>query len=179
MKALQVERKAGRVRRWPRIASPVAPGGGGARSGRSSYVDVDDPRAAGDGWHRVDRASPASAAPTWRLSRATRRRTSTMVSFPFVPGHEVVGRRSTTAPRVVIEPGARPRRAAASHPPFDGARAGRRRRLRPPRHRPPRARHPDRLLLLDRRRLGDRSSSPTRRQLHRVARRHAPTSRRC
>ena len=78
------------------------------------------------------------------------------VSFPFVPGHEVVGELDDGT-RVVLEPVLG--HAATRHrSPVRRRSTRRRRRLRPPRRhlerRHARARHPDRVLLLDRRRLG-------------------------
>ena len=90
------------------------------------------------------RASPASAAATWPRSTATPAPYfDPIVSFPFMPGHEVVGRleRRRGARRVVLDPGAalrdprhRPARAPAlrrrRHQPLRAARL-RARRARP------------------------------------------------
>ena len=74
------------------------------------------------------------------------------VSFPFVPGHEVVGELDDGT-RVVLEP-VLGHEARGFAPPFDGAAPGDGDDYAHLATGPPRARHPDRVLLLDRRRLG-------------------------
>ena len=154
MKALQVEQQARPARAGPRCASAVGAGGGGeGRAARARHVDR-PAELPGAGWHRVHtrlaghlRQRPVDG----RGPRVDVLRRLGQLPVRARPR----GRRpsSTTARRVVIEP-VLGHAARGFAPPFAGRRARRRRRLRPPRHRPPRARHPDRLLLLDRRRLG-------------------------
>ncbi len=91
------------------------------------------------------------------------------MSFPFVPGHEVVGELDDGT-RVILEP-VLGHEARGLRSPVRRRRARRRRRLRPPRDRRPRARHPDRVLLFDRRRLGPgvrrpRVAAPPHRRRH-------------
>jgi threonine dehydrogenase-like Zn-dependent dehydrogenase len=105
VKALQVERSLPRFAA-ARLAGAVAPGRG-ARVGPLRLVDVDPPALPGPAWHRVrprlsgicgsDLATVDGVASPWF---------EPVVSFPFVPGHEVVGDidDSGGGGRVVIEP---------------------------------------------------------------------------
>ena len=80
---------------------------------------------------------------------AVLRRLGVVPVRPRPRGRRRTRRRHAGDPRT----GARPR-GSRLRSPVRRRRARRRRRLRPPRHRPSRTRHPDRVLLLDRRRLG-------------------------
>ena len=149
VKALQFDRKIGRfaaakvarrraARRrrprrpaasWPTSTRPSCPGPAGCGSGH--------------GW-------PASAARDLStIDGAASRYFEPIVSFPFVPGHEVVADTDDDQ-RVVLEPvlGCVTRGIV---PAVRGLRPGRPRRLRAPRLRSPLARPPDRLLLRHRR----------------------------
>ena len=152
--------QAGPVRRGPaggtaacRAAAPGRPARAGRRSTRPSC-----PARAGCG---CGPAWPASAAPTWPPSTAPRSRYfEPIVSFPFVPGHEVVGdlddgRASCSNRCSAAWPAASTRRARACAAGDLGS--CERRRLRRPR-----ARAADRLLLPTPAAAGARPWWPTR-----------------
>ncbi len=102
MKALQVERSLPRFAA-ARAASALAPGRG-ARVGPLRLAEIDPPAPPGPGWQRVrprlagicgsDLATVDGKASPWF---------EPVVSFPFVPGHEVVGELDDGR-RVVLEP---------------------------------------------------------------------------
>ena len=102
MKALQVERSLPRFTA-ARVAGTLAPGRG-ARVGPLRLVDVEPPALPGPDWRRVrprlsgicgsDLATVDGVASPWF---------EPVVSFPFVPGHEVVGDLDDRS-RVVVEP---------------------------------------------------------------------------
>lgn len=102
MKALLFERSVPRIAA-ARIAGAVTPGGG-SRYGALRLVEMDEPSLPGPGWERVrpllagicgsDLSTVDGHASRWF---------EPIVSFPFVPGHEVVGRRDDGT-RVVVEP---------------------------------------------------------------------------
>ena len=151
MKALQVKRSVGRLG-LARVASALAPAAA-VRVGPLEYTEIDDPELPGPGL-------AAGAHPPRRHLRQrpvddrgprvdVLRRLGELPVRARPRGRRPARRRHARRART----GARPR-GPRLRPAVRGRRAGRRRRLRPPRHRPPRARHPDRLLLLDRRRLG-------------------------
>lgn len=103
MKALQVRRS---VRRFgmARLASTLSPSSA-VRVGPVELVDVSDPRRPeGPGWHRVETSLAGICGSDLALIDG---HASTYfedwVSFPFVPGHEVVGRLEDGR-RVVLEP---------------------------------------------------------------------------
>lgn len=102
MKALQVKRAPARFG-MARIASAVAPATA-ARIGPLEYRSVDDPSCPGEGWHRVTTHLAGICGSDLSLVEG---RASTyfddFVSFPFVPGHEVVGHLDDGS-RVVLEP---------------------------------------------------------------------------
>ena len=133
------------------LTSRLAPGEG-ARFGPLSLADVDVPELPAEGWHHVTPLlSGICASDLATIDGHASRYFEPLVSFPFVPGHEVVGRLED-GQRVVLEPVLGPE-ARGFAPPFPDAVTGRRRRLRPP-HRPAAgAGHPGRLLRVDRRRL--------------------------
>ena len=123
------------------------------------YRTVDPPELPGDGWHRVrTRLSGICGSDLSMIEGHASTYFDDVVSFPFVPGHEVVGELDDGT-SVAIEPvlghAARGFRSAVPR-----RRARRRRRLRPPHRRRPRAGHPDRVLLLHRRGLGARVRRP-------------------
>ncbi len=102
MKALLFERSLPRLA-TARVAGSVSPGLGG-RFGALRLVDVDEPALPAPGWERVrpllsgicgsDLATVDGRASRWF---------EPIVSFPFVPGHEVVGT-TDDGRRVVVEP---------------------------------------------------------------------------
>ena len=102
MKALLFERSVPRIAA-ARIAGAVTPGAG-SRYGALRLVEMDEPALPGPGWERVrpllagicgsDLSTVDGHASRWF---------EPIVSFPFVPGHEVVGQRDDGT-RVVVEP---------------------------------------------------------------------------
>lgn len=131
MRALQVERAAARFA-GARLAAAVRGSGHGAAVGPLRLVDTVPPDLPGEGWGRVvPRLSGICGSDLATVDGASSRYFEDMVSFPFVPGHEVVGTLteppagSDLAPgtRVVIEPviGCVPR---GVRPPCPACRAG-------------------------------------------------------
>ncbi|GAC1354804.1 MAG: zinc-binding dehydrogenase [Acidimicrobiales bacterium] len=102
MKALLFERSIPRLAS-ARIAGALSPGLGG-RFGALRLVDTEEPTPPGPGWERIrpllagicgsDLSTVDGHASRWF---------EPLVSFPFVPGHEVVGLREDGS-RVVLEP---------------------------------------------------------------------------
>lgn len=102
IKALRIERNTGRFM-LARLVSGFDTGSA-AKLGPLSYGSVEAPSLPGPGWHRVrplltgicgsDLATVEGHASTYFEN---------WVSFPFVPGHEIVGRLES-GERVVIEP---------------------------------------------------------------------------
>ena len=85
------------------LAGAVAPGRG-ARVGPLSLATVDEPDLPGDGWHRVKPLlSGICGSDLATIDGTSSRYFEPVVSFPFVPGHEVVGTLDDGR-RVVIEP---------------------------------------------------------------------------
>ncbi|MEM9038919.1 MAG: medium chain dehydrogenase/reductase family protein [Actinomycetota bacterium] len=126
MKALQVRRSVPRFGAG-RIASAVSPSGA-ARLGPLEYRQIDDPaRPDGDGWRQVrTRMSGICGSDLSMVEGHASTYFDDWVSFPFVPGHEVVGELmdgDDAGRRVILEPviGHAARGVA---PPFDGARPG-------------------------------------------------------
>ncbi|MHB1445572.1 MAG: zinc-dependent alcohol dehydrogenase [Acidimicrobiales bacterium] len=107
MKALLFERSLPRYAA-ARVASSVAPGSG-ARLGPLHLTDVAEPALPGPDWRRI---SPILAgicgSDLATVEGHSSRYFEPIVSFPFVPGHEVVGELADGGPddgaRVVIEP---------------------------------------------------------------------------
>ena len=98
------------------------------------YRTVDPPELPGDGWHRVrTRLSGICGSDLSMIEGHASMYFDDVVSFPFVPGHEVVGELDDGT-RVAIEPvlGHAARGFAAA---VRRRRPGRRRRLRPPHRR--------------------------------------------
>ena len=121
MKALQIRRQATKFG-MARIASAVAPATA-ARVGPLEYRTIDDPECPGDGWHRVrTRLTGICGSDLSLVEGHASMYFEDYVTFPFVPGHEVVGELDDGS-RVVIEPVIG--HAARGYPlPFDGAAPG-------------------------------------------------------
>jgi threonine dehydrogenase-like Zn-dependent dehydrogenase len=102
MKALQVRRSVSRLG-LARVASAVAPAAA-VRVGPLEYATVDPPELPGPGWHRVHTTLAGICGSDLSMIEG---HASTYfddwVSFPFVPGHEVVGTLDDGT-RVVLEP---------------------------------------------------------------------------
>ena len=121
MKALQIRRSAGKFG-LARVASAVAPATS-ARIGPLEYRTIDDPDCPGDGWHRVrTRLAGICGSDLSLVEGHASTYFDDYVSFPFVPGHEVVGELDDGT-RVAIEP-VLGHEARGFAPPFDGAAPG-------------------------------------------------------
>ena len=121
MKALQIRRSAGKFG-IARIASAVAPATA-AKLGPLELRTIDDPECPGDGWHRVrTRLAGICGSDLSLVEGHASTYFDEYVSFPFVPGHEVIGELDDGT-RVILEPvlGHEARGAA---PPFPGAAPG-------------------------------------------------------
>ena len=121
MKALRVDRSVPRLG-LARVASAVSPTAA-TRVGPLEYTSVDEPELPGPGWHRVHtRLAGICGSDLSLVEGHASLYFEDWVSFPFVPGHEVVGVLDDGT-RVVLEPvlGHAARGAA---PPFDGAAPG-------------------------------------------------------
>jgi threonine dehydrogenase-like Zn-dependent dehydrogenase len=102
VKALLFERSLPRLA-TARVASAVTPGLGG-RFGALRLVDLDEPALPGPGWERVRPAlSGICGSDLATVDGHASRWFEPIVSFPFVPGHEVVGT-TDDGRRVVVEP---------------------------------------------------------------------------
>lgn len=102
MKALQFERKPARYVA-ARVASEVLPGGG-ARVGPLRLVDIDPPDLPGPDWVRIrPRLAGICGSDLATIDGRSTRYFDPIVSFPFVPGHEVVADTDDET-RVVVEP---------------------------------------------------------------------------
>jgi threonine dehydrogenase-like Zn-dependent dehydrogenase len=102
MKALQMEGSLARFA-TARLASGWKPGAGG-RVGPLRLVDLDSPAPPTAGWQVVrPRLSGICGSDLATVDGRSSRWFEPMVSFPFVPGHEVVGD-AEDGRRVVIEP---------------------------------------------------------------------------
>jgi threonine dehydrogenase-like Zn-dependent dehydrogenase len=102
VKALVFERSVPRFAA-ARLASSVAPGRG-ARVGPLQLTDVDEPALPGPGWHRLrPRLSGICGSDLATVDGRSSRYFEPIVSFPFVPGHEVVGDLEGGR-RAVVEP---------------------------------------------------------------------------
>jgi threonine dehydrogenase-like Zn-dependent dehydrogenase len=101
VKALLFERRLARYAAAT-VAGAIAPGGG-ARVGPLRLADVEAPRLPGPGWHRVrSRLAGICGSDLSTIDGHASRWFEPIVSFPFVPGHEVVGDLDDGR-RVVIE----------------------------------------------------------------------------
>jgi threonine dehydrogenase-like Zn-dependent dehydrogenase len=105
MKALRFERNVARYAA-AMVAGRAAPGSG-ARVGPLRLRDVDPPDLPGPEWVRIKpRLSGICGSDLATIDGASSRYFEPIVSFPFIPGHEVVADREGTdgADRVVLEP---------------------------------------------------------------------------
>jgi threonine dehydrogenase-like Zn-dependent dehydrogenase len=121
VKALQIRRSVAKFG-MARIASAVAPATA-AKIGPLELRSIDDPACPGEGWHRVrTRLAGICGSDLSLVEGHASTYFDDFVSFPFVPGHEVVGELDDGT-RVVIEPVLG--HAARGHDlPFDGAAPG-------------------------------------------------------
>ncbi len=102
MKALRFERSLPRFAA-AKVAGALIPGQG-ARVGPLHLVDIDPPTASAPGWERVrPRLAGICGSDLATIDGASSRWFEPIVSFPFVPGHEVVGDLDDGS-RVVLEP---------------------------------------------------------------------------
>lgn len=102
MKALLFERKVARYAAAA-VAGRLSPGRG-ARVGPLRLADVDVPELPGDGWVRVKpRISGICGSDLATIDGHSSRYFEPIVSFPFVPGHEMVGD-TDDGRRVVLVP---------------------------------------------------------------------------
>ncbi len=103
MKALQIDRSAARFGA-ARLASGIKPGGGGGRFGPVRLTDTDPPALPGPDWQIVrPRLAGICGSDLATVDGRSSRWFEPIVSFPFVPGHEVVAD-ADDGRRVVIEP---------------------------------------------------------------------------
>jgi threonine dehydrogenase-like Zn-dependent dehydrogenase len=121
MKALQVKRSVGRLG-LARVASALAPAAA-VRVGPLDYTEVDDPDVPGPGYQRVHtRLAGICGSDLSMIEGHASTYFDDWVSFPFVPGHEVVGHLDDGT-RVVLEP-VLGHAARGFPPPFEGAAPG-------------------------------------------------------
>ncbi len=123
MKALQIRHNVARFGA-ARIVGAVSPSGA-TKVGPLEYRTIEDPERPGDGWHRVrTRLTGICGSDLSLVGGHASTYFEDWVSFPFVPGHEVVGELvdgDEARTRVVLEPVLG--HAARGVPlPFDGAR---------------------------------------------------------
>jgi threonine dehydrogenase-like Zn-dependent dehydrogenase len=86
-----------------RVAGSLAPGGG-AKVGPLALVEAPDPNEPGPEWHRVRPIlAGICGSDLATVAGKSSRFFEPIVSFPFVPGHEIVGMTDEGA-RVVVEP---------------------------------------------------------------------------
>jgi threonine dehydrogenase-like Zn-dependent dehydrogenase len=118
MKALQIKRSPVKFG-LARLTSPLAP----ARVGPLDYRSVDEPDCPGDGWRRLNvRLAGICGSDLSLVEGHASQYFDDYVSFPFVPGHEVVGA-TDDGTRYVLNPVLG--HAARGFPlPFPGASAG-------------------------------------------------------
>ena len=118
MKALQVRRSVPRLG-LARVASAVS-SGAAARVGPLQLRDIDPPEIPGDGWRHVrTRLSGICGSDLSLVDGHASLYFDDWVSFPFVPGHEVVGELDDGT-RIVLEP-VLGHEARGFPAPFDGA----------------------------------------------------------
>lgn len=121
MKALVFERRELRYAAAA-VVSRFAPGAG-AQVGPLRLRDLDPPELPGPGWHRVyPRLTGICGSDLSTVEGRSSRYFEPLVSFPFVPGHEVVGELEDGT-RVALEPVLGPA-ARGERPPFEGAAPG-------------------------------------------------------
>lgn len=101
MRAIQFQRALARYAA-ARVAGGVVPGIG-ARVGPLRLADVGEPALPGPGWQRIrPRLSGICGSDLSTIDGKSSRYFEPIVSFPFVPGHEIVADGDTG--RVVVEP---------------------------------------------------------------------------
>jgi threonine dehydrogenase-like Zn-dependent dehydrogenase len=121
VRALQIRRSAAKFG-MARIASAIAPATA-ARIGPLEFRTIDDPAYPGEGWHRVHtRLAGICGSDLSLVEGHASTYFDDYVSFPFVPGHEVVGELDDGT-RVVLEP-VLGHEARGVVPPFPGAAPG-------------------------------------------------------
>ena len=121
VKALEFSRKEARYVAAA-ISSRIRPGSG-ASTGPLALVEADDIELPGPGWRRVGtRLAGICGSDLATVDGKSSRYFEPWVSFPFVPGHEVVGDRDDGV-RVVLEP-VLGHEARGFQPPFPGAAPG-------------------------------------------------------
>ncbi len=104
------------------MSSRLRPGSG-ARSGPLALIDDDAPELPGPGWHRVRTLlAGICGSDLATVDGRSARYFEPWVSFPFVPGHEVVGRLDDGT-RIALEP-VLGHAARGFEPPFAGASPG-------------------------------------------------------
>ena len=102
MRALQIRRSVSRLG-LARVASALAPAAA-VRVGPLEYTSIDPPELPGPGWHRVHtRLAGICGSDLSMIEGHASTYFDDWVSFPFVPGHEVVGHLDDGR-RVVLEP---------------------------------------------------------------------------
>lgn len=121
VKALEFSRKEVRYVAAA-ISSRIRPGSG-ASTGPLALVDTADVELPGPGWHRVaTRLAGICGSDLATVDGKSSRYFEPWVSFPFIPGHEVVGDRDDGV-RVILEP-VLGHEARGFQPPFPGAAPG-------------------------------------------------------
>lgn len=121
VKALEFSRKEARYVAAA-ITSRVRPGSG-ATTGPLALVEAPDVELPGPGWHRVHtRLAGICGSDLATVDGKSSRYFEPWVSFPFIPGHEVVGQREDGV-RVVLEP-VLGHAARGFEPPFPDAAPG-------------------------------------------------------
>lgn len=121
MRALQVSRNVPRLG-LARIAGALAPAAA-VRIGPLELVKTDPPELPGPGWHRVrTRLAGICGSDLSMIEGHASTYFDDWVSFPFVPGHEVVGQLDDGS-RIVLEP-VLGHEARGFPPPFPGAAPG-------------------------------------------------------
>jgi threonine dehydrogenase-like Zn-dependent dehydrogenase len=104
VKGLVFERNVARFAA-SRLVSVIGGSGLGAAVGPLHLTDVEPPDLPGPGWHRVHPLlAGICGSDLSTVDGRSSRYFEDVVSFPFVPGHEVVGTLDDTDVRVVIEP---------------------------------------------------------------------------
>jgi threonine dehydrogenase-like Zn-dependent dehydrogenase len=121
VRALEFSRKEARYAAAA-VSSRLRPGSG-ARSGPLELVETDPPELPGPEWERVTTLlAGVCGSDLATVDGKSSRYFEPWVSFPFVPGHEVVGRQADGS-RVVLEP-VLGHEARGFEPPFNGAAPG-------------------------------------------------------
>ncbi len=121
MRALQVDKKITKLG-MARLLSSVSPSAA-TRVGPLDLVSIDPPPLPGPGWHRVHtHLAGICGSDLATVEGHASAYFDDWVSFPFVPGHEVVGHLDDGT-RVVVEP-VLGHAARGFEPPFEGAAPG-------------------------------------------------------